>query len=227
MPPRAIHLIRHAQGYHNVDGDQTIPDPDLTPKGRKQCEHLSTTFPYFDRIDLVCASPIRRAIQTASISMISYLISGNKRTLALPLAQEAPAEPANTPSDIQQLQDEYGTIVNFERCLEYTDFDTKKEIFDPDGTSLEARAMVLRKFLRDLDEDEIVVASHRQFLHYVTRDVDRQGSQINGDWENTEYRSYMFWPVGHVDALLQETEESFKRRNASGLGRQTGSAEWP
>lgn len=208
-----------------MEGDQTIPDPDLTPKGRKQCERLSTTFPYFDRIDLVCASPIRRAIQTASISMRPYLESGNNKILALPLAQEAPAEPANTPSGIKQLQEEYGNIVNFERCLEYTDYDSKKGIFDPDGTSLGARAMVLRKFLRDREEDEIVVVSHGQFLHYVSRDVDDQGNQINGDWENTECRSYIFWPVDHVDALLQETEESFRRRNASGPGKQMGSAD--
>jgi phosphohistidine phosphatase SixA len=88
MAPRAVHFIRHAQGYHNVHNDQTIPDPDLTPKGRKQCKHLSTVLPYFDSIDLVCASPIRRAIQTASISMEPYLHSIKSTILALPLAQE-------------------------------------------------------------------------------------------------------------------------------------------
>ncbi|KAJ8113590.1 hypothetical protein OPT61_g4312 [Boeremia exigua] len=221
----SIHFIRHAQGYHNVDGDQTIPDPDLTPKGQDQCKHLSKTFPYFDRIDLVCASPIRRAIQTASISMEPYLRSGHNKILALPLAQEAPAEPANTPSGIKRLQDEYGAIVNFERCLEFTDYDSKTGTFAPDGKSLEARAMTLRKFLRDREEEEIVVVSHGQFLHYVSRDVDDEGKQINGDWENTEYRSYIFWPVDHEDATLKETDESVKRRNASGPGKQMGSAD--
>lgn len=224
MAPRAIHFIRHAQGYHNINNDQSIPDPDLTPKGREQCKELSTSFPYFDRIDLVCASPIRRAIQTASIGLEPYLQSGRKKILALPLAQEAPAEPANTPSGIATLQEEYGTITNFQRCFEMTDYDSKTGTFSPDVVSLEERATVLRKFLRDRQENEIVVVSHGQFLHYVSRDVDSDGKQINGDWENTEYRSYIFWPVGHDDALLQETDESIKRRNASGPGQKKGSA---
>jgi broad specificity phosphatase PhoE len=225
MAPRAVHFIRHAEGYHNIDHDQSIPDPDLTPKGREQCKHLSTTFPYFDTIDLVCASPIRRTIQTASISMDPYLHSGKRKILALPLAQEAPAEPANTPSGIKSLEKEYGDIVNFDRCYEYSDYDSKKGAFAPDGKSLEARAATLRRFLRDREEEEIVVVSHGQFLHYVSRDVDDDGKQINGDWENTELRTYIFWPVGHDDALLQETDGSVKRRNASGPGKQLGSAD--
>lgn len=225
MAPRAVHFIRHTQGYHNIDDDQTIPDPDLTPKGREQCKHLSAVFPYFDSIDLVCASPIRRAIQTASISMNPYLQSGKNKILALPLSQEAPAEPANTPSSIKRLQQEYDDIVNFERCYELSDYDSKSGTFAPDNKSLESRAVALRNFLRDRKEEEIVVVSHGQFLHYVSRDVDDDGKQINGDWENTEYRSYIFWPVGHQDALLKETDESVKRRNASGPGKQMGSAD--
>jgi broad specificity phosphatase PhoE len=225
MTPKAIHFIRHAQGYHNIDNDQTIPDPDLTPKGIKQCEQLAQTFPYFDRIDLVCASPIRRAIQTAQTSMAPFLQSGKKKILALPLAQEAPAEPANTPSGIKRLQEEYGDIVNFERCMELSDYDSKTGTFAPDNHSLEGRAQALRRFLTDRDEEEIVVVSHGQFLHYVSRDVDEEGRQLGGDWENTEFRSYVFEPVGHVDALLRETEESVRRRGASGPGHSMGSKE--
>ncbi|KAJ4342303.1 hypothetical protein N0V87_001289 [Didymella glomerata] len=126
---------------------------------------------------------------------------------------------------IKRLQNEYGNIVNFERCYELSDYDSKSGTFAPDGQALEGRAATLRKFLRDREEEEIVVVSHGQFLHYVSRDVDDDGKQINGDWENTEYRSYIFWPVEHEDALLKETDESVKRRNASGPGKQLGSAD--
>lgn len=224
MAPRAVHFVRHAQGYHNVDDDQTIPDPDLTPKGVNQCEDLASKFPYFDRIDLICASPIRRAIQTALTSMEPFLQSGKNKILALPLAQESPAEPANTPSGIKRLQDEYGSVVNFERCLQFTDYDKKTGQFAPDSRSLTERAMNLRKFLRERQEDEIVIVSHGDFLHHVSRDVDEDGKQIGGDWENTEYRSYIFWPIDHEDALLKETDESIKRRNASGPGKRIDSA---
>ncbi|OAL01035.1 hypothetical protein IQ06DRAFT_293176 [Phaeosphaeriaceae sp. SRC1lsM3a] len=219
MAPRAVHFIRHAEGYHNSEENENIPDPDLTPKGREQCAQLSKTFPYFDRIDLVCASPIRRAIQTASISMEPHLRGGEIKILALPLAQEATDKPANTPSDITRLQKEYGDIVDFHRCLDvYTDFNTKQGRWSPADKSLKTRALELRKFLRDREEQEIVVVSHGDFLHYVSGDVDEEGNQQKGWWTNTELRSYRFHPVGHEDALLQETEESVKMRNASGPG---------
>lgn len=116
------------------------------PKGHEQCKHLASVFPYFGRIDMVCASPIRRAIQTAQITMDPFLQSGKKTILALPLAQEATDKPANTPSSIGRLQEEYGHIVNFERCMEdhRKDYDSKRGKWAPDASSLEARARELR-----------------------------------------------------------------------------------
>jgi broad specificity phosphatase PhoE len=225
MAPRAVHFIRHAEGYHNSLNDETIPDPDLTPKGKEQCKHLSTTFPYFDRIDLVCASPIRRACQTALISMEPYLQSGKHKVLALPLAQEATDKPANTPSDIKVLEKEFGDVVDFHRCMDtYTNYSSKEGRFAPDGPSLSTRALELRRFLRDRDEQEVVVVSHGDFLHYVSGEINDDGSQAKGWWTNTECRSYRFFPVGHDDATLQETDESWKIRGASGPGEQMGSA---
>jgi broad specificity phosphatase PhoE len=224
MAPRAVHFIRHAEGYHNSEDNENIPDPDLTPKGKDQCKQLSTTFPFFDRVDLVCASPIRRAIQTALISMEPYLQSGKHHILALPLAQEATDKPANTPSDTTRLKKEYGDVVDFHRCLDtYTDYNSKHGRWSPDGPSLEKRALELRKFLRDRDEQEVVVVSHGDFLHYVTGDLNDDGSQAKGWWKNTEFRSYRFFPVGHDDALLQETAESVELRDAKGPGEQMGS----
>ncbi|KAF1834398.1 hypothetical protein BDW02DRAFT_333660 [Decorospora gaudefroyi] len=225
MTPRAIHFIRHAEGYHNSEHNEGIPDPDLTPKGKEQCKQLSQSFPYFDRIDLVCASPIRRTIQTALIGMEPFLQSGKRQILALPLAQEATSEPANTPSDMKRLENEFGHVVDFYRCLtKYTDFNTNQGKWAPDNDSLAARALELRCFLRDREEDEVVVVSHGDFMHQVSRDVDENGDQAKGDWKNVECRSYHFWPVGHKDALLEETEESVKMRNAKGPGEASDSA---
>lgn len=224
MAPRAVHFIRHAEGFHNLYDDESIPDPDLTDKGKEQCKHLSTIFPFFDRVDLVCASPIRRAIQTALICMEPYLQSGKHHILALPLAQEATDLPANTPSDINKLKKEYGDVVDFHRCMDtYVDYDSKQGRFAPDGKSLHTRALELRRFLRDRDEQEVVVVSHGDFLHYVTGDVDDEGNQIGGWWRNTETRSFRFFPVGHEDATLQETDESVEFRNASGPGEEMNS----
>lgn len=224
MAPRAVHFIRHAEGYHNLHEDEYIPDPDLTPKGKDQCKQVSTTFPFFDRVDLVCASPIRRAIQTALISMEPYLQSGKHHILALPLAQEATDKPANTPSGINKLKKEYGDVVDFHRCMDtYVDYDSKEGRFAPDGKSLHTRAIELRRFLRDRDEQEVVIVSHGDFLHYITGHVDEEGNQLGGWWDNTECRSFRFFPVGHEEALLQETDESVELRNASGPGMEANS----
>jgi hypothetical protein len=156
-------------------------------------------------------SPIRRAIQTALISMEPYLQSGKHHIFALPLAQEATDKPANTPSDIKRLNFEYGNVVDFHRCMDiYVDYDSKKGRWAPDFRSLEARALELRNFLRDRDEQEIVVVSHGDFLHHVTGNVNDDGSQAKGWWKNTEFRSYRCYPVGHEHALLQETGRECK-----------------
>jgi hypothetical protein len=155
----------------------------------------------------------------------AMLQSGKRNILALPLAQEATSEPANTPSDVKRLQNEFGDVCDFHRCLDiYTDFNTKEGKWAPDGGSLKARALELRRFLRDRDEEEIVVVSHGDFLHYVSGDLDENDCQTHGDWQNTEMRSYRFYPVDHEDALLQETDESVKLRKASGPGMAMGSA---
>jgi broad specificity phosphatase PhoE len=219
MAPRAVHFIRHAEGYHNPAHNKDILDLDLTPQGQEQYKHVSTIFPYFDRIDLVCASPIRRAIQTALITTEPYLQSGTDKILALPLAQEATDKPANTPSALTQLEQEFGDRVDWRRCMDvYVDYDSNAGTFAPDAKSLRARALKLRRFLRDRDEKEIVVVLHGDFLHYVTGDLHEDGSQAKGDWENTEFRSYRFFLEGSEDATLKETEESVGMRNAKGGG---------
>jgi broad specificity phosphatase PhoE len=224
MTPRAVHFIRHAEGSHNSEDHENIPDPDLTPKGQDQCKQLSTTLPYFDRVDLVCTSPIRRAIQPTLISMEPYLQSGKHHILALPVAQEATDKSAKTPSDSTRLEKENGSVVDFHRCLDtYTDYITKHGRCAPDGVSLKTRAVELCRFLRDRDKQEVVVVSHDDFVHYVTGDLNEDGSQAKGWWTNTEFRSYRFFPVGHEDALLQETDESVKMRDDRGSGEQMGS----
>jgi hypothetical protein len=166
---------------------------------------------------LVCASPIHRAIQTALITTEPYLQSGTHKIIALPLAQEATDKPANTPSALTQLKQEFGDRVDWRRCMDvYVNYDSNAGTSAPDAKSLCARALELRRFLRDCDEMEIVVVLHEDFLHYVTGDLHEDRSQAKGDEENTEFRSYQVFPDGSEDATLKETEESVGMRNAKG-----------
>jgi hypothetical protein len=110
---------------------------------------------------------LRRAIQTALITTELYLQSSTHKILALPLAQEATDKPANTPSALTQLKQEFGDRVDWRRCMDvYVDYNSNAGTFAPNAKSLRARALELCRFLRERDEKEIVVVSHGDFLHY-------------------------------------------------------------
>ncbi|KAI4299201.1 hypothetical protein L6164_032682 [Bauhinia variegata] len=73
---KTIHLVRHAQGIHNVDGDKNYKaylkpeyfDAYLTPLGWQQVDNLRKHVHdsgLIKKIDLVIASPLLRTLQTA------------------------------------------------------------------------------------------------------------------------------------------------------------------
>ncbi|KAH8664389.1 histidine phosphatase superfamily [Xylariales sp. PMI_506] len=63
--PRVVHLVRHAQGVHNLNHDRSILDPQLSEQGIAQAQALCRDFPYKDRVGLVVVSPLRRTLHTA------------------------------------------------------------------------------------------------------------------------------------------------------------------
>ncbi|KAG4401008.1 hypothetical protein AAZX31_07G169700 [Glycine max] len=73
---KTIHLVRHAQGIHNVEGDKNYNayinpdyfDAHLTPLGWQQVDNLRKHVRdsgLINTIDLVIASPMMRTLQTA------------------------------------------------------------------------------------------------------------------------------------------------------------------
>jgi len=66
---KILHIIRHAEGYHNVNNSYRNPkniDAQLTPRGIDQCQALSQRLQVENiSIDSIVASPMRRALQTA------------------------------------------------------------------------------------------------------------------------------------------------------------------
>ncbi|GAV65102.1 His_Phos_1 domain-containing protein [Cephalotus follicularis] len=73
---KTIHLVRHAQGIHNVDGDKNYKaylspeyfDAQLTPLGWQQVDNLRKHVQesgLSKRIELVISSPLLRTLQTA------------------------------------------------------------------------------------------------------------------------------------------------------------------
>jgi hypothetical protein len=123
MPPR-IHLIRHAQGFHNltvsvfpssrsdlsdsVQHDYSLRDALLTPKGKQQCHTLKEAFPHHKTVDIVFASPLRRTIQTAALSFGPTLARKEVPFVLVPALQEvgdigSDTGIADTAEDLQQL----------------------------------------------------------------------------------------------------------------------------
>ncbi|KAG4112003.1 hypothetical protein ERO13_D13G136150v2 [Gossypium hirsutum] len=74
---KILHLVRHGQALHNVEGDKNpeallspnLFDAQLTPLGLKQVAKLRNEVHasgLFNRIELVVTSPLSRAMETAS-----------------------------------------------------------------------------------------------------------------------------------------------------------------
>ncbi len=157
------------KGYHNLSVENcSMPDPDLTSYGLEQCAHLSRSFPYYTRIDLLVASPLRRTLNT-TLNGFTPQVQKGMPVIALPEVQETSDVPADTGSDIEVLREEMkGKPVDLSRVQEGWNSKTGK--WAPDTDKLEERAREARRWLKSRPEKEIVLVTHGHFLHYFTED---------------------------------------------------------
>jgi len=219
---KTIHLVRHGEGHHNVTGDYSMHDPLLTDKGIEQAKAHCKIFPRFDNIQLVCASPLRRTIQTTLYGFADYVSDSNgkakNKILLVPRAQEASDQPTNTASSVEEIKKQFGEErFDFTFCDKYPGMNSNDGIFAPDHEHLTMRARELRRLLREREETELVVVLHGTFLHYVTTMVTPEGEQLGGEWENCEWRVFEFEGLDDDnEAKLIEKESSWKRRDAEG-----------
>ncbi|EAQ85208.1 hypothetical protein CHGG_09222 [Chaetomium globosum CBS 148.51] len=169
--PTYIHLVRHAQGFHNLcAANHSLPDPDLTPLGNTQCATLAQSFPFQSQITHLVASPLRRTIYTCLLSFAPALQQQQQNTttsqdgeekknplvvIALPELQEVSPLPCDTGSDIAALTAEFGPRGDVDLALvravaaEWT-VKTGESRFAPVMERLEARARAARVWLREL-----------------------------------------------------------------------------
>lgn len=167
-----IHLVRHAQGWHNLSVEnETIPDPELTPFGKQQCAELRESFPYQSQISKLVASPMRRTIVTADLAF------GRPDLLPITLLdtlQELADLPSDTGSEPEELKAEFGAKIDLTNVRKgwNSKFDPASP-FEPTLEKIVARAKASRRFLRDLasgldDDAHLVVVSHGAFLHWLS-----------------------------------------------------------
>lgn len=176
MSPAIIHLIRHGQGFHQLDPEsehRQIPDPALTEQGVARCKVFCSEFPRQNQVGLICASPLRRTILTARYCFAPLITQMHPITL-LPYAQEDTAEPCDTGSSLALLRKEFKDFIDVTNMSE--GWDSKQGIYEPRLIALKQRARELRCWLRNRAESEVVVVGHGSFWHWVTEEVDEDGS---------------------------------------------------
>lgn len=177
VPAKTIHIVRHAEGFHQLPRDHPnalVCDPSLTVHGNEQSKQFSQQFPYHSCTDLLCASALRRTIQTASLAFAPEIQRG-LRILALADAQESSDAPCDTGSEVFKLASEFGEILDISLLRE--GWYEKKGINGTSEKALRERAARLRRFLRARPENDIVLVSHGTFAHYITEHVDPKGHQ--------------------------------------------------
>ncbi|KAK4232599.1 histidine phosphatase superfamily [Podospora fimiseda] len=225
MAKTYVHLVRHAQGFHNlcVENHQ-LPDPDLTPLGKSQCAALQKDFPHHDKVTHLVASPMRRTIYTCLLSFEPVVERGIK-VVALPDIQEVSPFPCDLGSEPEVLEKEFDEKVDLGLVNEgWNDKGIGSE-YAPEMRKLEVRARRAREWFRDLGkgnegeerEVNVVAVTHGGFLHFLTEDWDGMDLNKGTGWGNCEWRSYeVVVEEGEGGgARLKEIEQSWRRRRGS------------
>jgi len=207
MAPR-VHLVRHAQGFHNLSvANHAIHDPLLTPAGIEQCKILSSMFPYISDIDLVVASPLKRTMYTALYSFSGPIEKKHLKVIALPELQETSDLPCDTGSDPTQLAKELdGKPIDLSELdkSEAQHWNNKRGRWAPHSDAIVARAKVAREWLRARPERDIVVVTHGGFLHYFTEDWT-DAARFAGKSHEAVSKAPSFHPhhgLGEFDLLI-------------------------
>lgn len=178
MPPSRVHLVRHGQGQHNLEPLETnrlVHDAQLTDTGIQRCKMFGQEFPQDIHIDLVCASPMWRTIQTASYCFEKVIPQTElKKILLLPDAQETTAAPCDVGSPVSVITKGFGDLVDTHMVMD--DWTSKRGKYATDAPALRARARALRRWLRARKEQQIVVVSHGAILDYIVQEkLDKNG----------------------------------------------------
>lgn len=108
--------MRHGQGYHaSASNGRDIRDPHLTGRGMEQARETRDAFKRHDKVELLLASPLRRALQTCAIAHEPSVKRG-LQIHAIPYAEEASTTNCDTGSPRPLLVEEF-PLVDFGECI--------------------------------------------------------------------------------------------------------------
>lgn len=117
----------------------------------------------------------------------------------------------DTGSSVSEIKSTFGDLVDEHRIASvYPHWTSNCGRFDTDPETMMDRAKMLRRYIRDRPETNIVLVSHGTFAHALTGNFTQEGEQTTRMWENAECRTYTFGDGDEAEII--ETEESKKRR---------------
>lgn len=119
---QTIHLIRHAEGTHNLSTDNHgMHDPGLTERGQEQARELAARIAKMKddsgvEMGLVLASALRRTLMTGLAAFAPQLARKQPALLcAWPDVQEVSDLPCDSGSPLTAIQKEFGSgLVSFD-----------------------------------------------------------------------------------------------------------------
>lgn len=179
---KVIHLIRHGQGFHNLLGDvyrdfgvtvdstgkdskspytrPEIVDPPLTAVGREQAKALRAVTKALP-IDLVVASPLARATQTASLALAH--LKGQVPWIGHPdVVETSGKNTCDKRRDKADIADDF-PFVSWDLLTSEEDDRWTPEARET-ARSVSDRAHAFLLWLRDRKETHIAVATHSAWL---------------------------------------------------------------
>lgn len=154
-----IYFVRHGEGHHNANNLYSLPEFELTEKGKDEAKAAGGRLKNLP-IELLIVSTYKRTQQTAEI--INSEIGGKPIVLSdLPVEVKRPSEIAGKRMDlpenkeIRRLMDENSHNPNWRYSDEENFFDLKR------------RAGEFLKHLEEYREEHIGVVSHSVFIKMV------------------------------------------------------------
>ncbi|GER54096.1 phosphoglycerate mutase family protein [Striga asiatica] len=217
---KTIHLVRHAQGFHNVAGEKDhsaymspeLFDAHLTPLGWLQVDNLRKhvhSSGISKRIELVVVSPLLRTIQTAVGVFGGEAYADG---IDAPPLMTANAGDSNHPA-ISSLNSP--PFVAVELCREHlieTDADTlwKLDVREADK-DLAQRGLRFLNWLWTREETEIAVVTHSGFLiHTLAAFGDDCHPSVKNEicrpFNNCELRSVVIVDKSMISSSASKTD---------------------
>ena len=148
-----ITLIRHAQGYHNVNESYHIKDANLTLEGIEQSKK-ARRYLVNANFDVIFVSPLERTLETANI-----IFTNEKHKLkALEIIRERIENPCDTRKNISEKKKNFKEIdfSLIDSEIDQFKFESIKE------TSIRAQKFI--DFVKKSNYNEICIVSHFAFI---------------------------------------------------------------